>query len=179
MKNVLIMIVAMFVAFGFSGCAPQMLEGVNPEGKSYNSAINTKQGEDGLELKIMTFAETNPKARFDLIVKAAAKEFDKKGIKYFTILNDLYNNGFVTGLGLSNMITNTNDAWNYCFPSAFGLEVKCKPMEFDKPVYSFRGEAKDYFRPQWSVKEVLATISKEDKELILKEISSKEINNVK
>ena len=179
MRNLFITIIAIFVVFAFNGCSPKMLEGVNPEGKAYNGAINTKQSEEGLELKIMTFAETNPKARFDLIVKAAAKEFDKKGIQYFSIVPIVYNNGGVAGLGISSFVTNTNDAWNYCFPSAFGLEVKCKSIEFEKPVFTFRGEVKDYFRPQWSVKEVLATISKEDKELILKEISSKEINNVK
>ena len=41
MKNILLSLIAIFITLGFSGCAPQFLNGVSPQGKDYNSAIIT------------------------------------------------------------------------------------------------------------------------------------------
>ena len=81
MKNILLSLIAIFITLGFSGCAPQFLNGVSPQGKDYNSAINRDSG----NLKIMTTVEEDIKKRLPILVKAAALEFKKQGYEYFTL----------------------------------------------------------------------------------------------
>lgn len=180
MKNIILTVITMFIAIGLSGCTPALLDGVSPEGKAYNGAINRKvDSTSGIDLKIFTMEESDPKIKFDMLIKAAAKDYKKRGVEYFSLSTLVSSNNAYVNSGMNHLITNSKDTMDYCFPNAFGLEKKCKPLENEKIVLYFRGEQKDYFRPQWSVKEVLATVTQEDKELVLKEVESKELLRIK
>lgn len=167
MKNIILTIIAMFVTIGFTGCAPSILEGVNPEGKNYNGAYNQEvDSMQGWDLRIFTTEGKNPKEKFDILVKNAAIEYQKRGVEYFSVSQG------------NPLITNYKDTMDYCYPNAFGLEEKCKLLDNEKLILQFRGESLSYFKPQWSVKSVLASLKPEEK-LILKEVNAKDLYKMK
>lgn len=168
MKNVILTVITMFVTIGFSGCTPALLDGVNPEGKNYNGAYNKEvDSMQGWDLRIFTTEGNNPKEKFDILVKNAAIEYQKRGVEYFSVSQG------------SPLITNYKDTIDYCYPNSFGLEKKCAGLDNEKLILQFRGEVVNYFKPQWSVKEVLATMTPQDKILILKEVNAKDLYKIK
>lgn len=168
MKNIILTVITMFVAIGFSGCAPALLDGVNPEGKNYNAAYSKDvDSMSGVDFRVFTTEGDNPKEKFDILVKHAAIEYQKRGIGYFSVSHT------------NPLITNYKDTIDYCYPNAFGLEKKCAGLDNEKLVLNFRGETVNYFKPQWSVKEVLSTITPQDKKLILKEVKAKDLYIIK
>ena len=177
MNKINLYLVAIIIALGFTGCgSPKFLDGVSPVGKDFNSAINKENPENNL--KLMTIIESdNIKKKFPLLVKAAALEFKKQGIEYFSVSRYLMNGPFGFDSGMNENITNAKDMLDYCFPNAFGLEVKCAKMETaKKSFYTFRPEVKSFNKPLWSVKEVLedSFYNIETDELVLKELTYSE-----
>ncbi len=165
MKNIILTIITIFTAIGFSGCAPALLDGVNPEGKNYNAAYAVDS--TVCDLEIFTTEGDNPKEKLDILIKTAATYYQTKGVEYFFVSH------------VNPLITNYKDTIDYCYPNAFGLEKKCKGLENEKLVLKFRSETVNYFKPQWSVKEVLATITPQDKKLIMKNVKTKDLFMIK
>ena len=177
MRNLVLCLIAIIVALGFTGCgSPKFLDGVSPAGKDFNGAINRTNPENNL--KIMTIVESdNIKKKFPILVKAAAIEFKKQGIEYFSVSRHLMNGPFGFDSGMNENITNAKDMLDYCFPNAFGLEVKCAKMETaKKSFYTFKPEVKSFNKPLWSVKEVLEDnfYNIETDELVFKELTYSE-----
>ncbi len=165
MKILVLTIIALFVAMGFTGCAPALLDGVNPEGKNYNAAYAVNN--ENYDFEIYTTEGSNPKEKLDILIKTAATHYKTKGVEYFSMTH------------VNPLITNYKDSLEYCYPNAFGLEAKCKGLENERLVLHFRSEAVNYYKPQWSVKEVLANITPQDKKLILKEVKAKDLVIIK
>jgi hypothetical protein len=173
MKNIILSLIITFIALGFTGCgSPRFLDGVSPQGKDFNSAISKENS----QVKIMTTVENdNIKKKLPILIKAAAKEFEKQNIEYFTVSSLLMNGPFGVESGMNNNITNAKDMLDYCYPKAFGLEIKCEKLE--KAKYSFFTlipKTKSFDKPQWSVKEVLedSFYDIESEELIFKELTA-------
>ena len=174
MKNILLSLIAIFITLGFSGCAPQFLNGVSPQGKDYNSAINRDSG----NLKIMTTVEEDIKKRLPILVKAAALEFKKQGYEYFTLNPNLMYGIYPVNSGMNMYITNAKDMLDYCFPNAYGLETKCDKLEKSRlSFFIFSPANKSLETPTWSVKEVIEDnfYNIETEELVFKELNSTEM----
>lgn len=174
MKNYVLSLMAIFLALGFTGCAPQFLNGVSPEGKDYNSAINR----DNNSLKLMTIAEEDINKRLPILVKAAAIEFKKQGYEYFTLSPSLMYGAYSVNSGMNMYITNAKDMLDYCFPKSYGLEGKCDKLEKSKlSFFVFKPTNKSLEIPTWSVKEVLEDnfYNIKTEELIFKELNSNEV----
>jgi hypothetical protein len=180
MKKLGMYLVSIIIALGLTGCgSPKFLDGVSPAGKDFNSGVNRDNG----NLKLMTTVESdNIKKRFPLLVKAAAIEFKKQGVEYFSIYNSYLIGPFGFESGMNENITNGKDMFNYCFPNAFGLEVKCSAMEKSKNAFFiFKAEVKSFEKPLWSVKEVLEDnfYNIDSEQLVFKELTMKETFNLK
>ena len=168
---------AIIIALGFTGCgSPKFLDGVSPTGKDFNSAISRDNTANNL--KLMTIVESNNiKKKFPLLIKAAAIEFKKQGVEYFSVSRHLMNGPFSFDSGMNENLTNAKDMLDYCFPNAFGLEVKCAKMETaKKSFYTFRPEVKSFNKPLWSVKEILEDnfYNIDAEELVFKELTYSE-----
>lgn len=178
MKKVSLYLTVIILALVFTGCgSPKFLNGLSSEGKDFNSAIN--RDIDNNNIKIMTTVEKDIKKRLPIIVKAAAKEFKKQNVEYFSLSSTIQNGPFLLKSGMNRYITNAKDMLDYCFPSSFGLEVKCEKLETaHKAFLIFTPEEKSFDRPQWSVKEVLEDnfYNIETEELIFKELDLKELS---
>lgn len=173
MKNIILSLIITFIALGFTGCgSPRFLDGVSPQGKDFNSAISKENS----QVKIMTTVENdNIKKKLPILIKAAAKEFEKQNIEYFTVSSLLMNGPFGVESGMNNNITNAKDMLDYCYPKAFGLEIKCEKLEKAKySFFTFIPKTKSFDKPQWSVKEVLedSFYDIESEELIFKELTA-------
>lgn len=176
MRNIIKSLIVCLLGFYFTGCSPKMLEGQDPTtGKDYNGVINKDNG----VVKIAVDISLNEKERIALIIKRAALEFKKQNTTGFTLDRGIMNKGKFVGTGMSPLVTNLTDLFDYCYPSSFGLETKCKYLDIEKATFIFRADSNNYFGPTWSVEQVLNdnTFST-DNELILKEVSAVESLNL-
>lgn len=156
MKKVIFLVVSALMALFMSGCAGKQVE-PNPVYVSNGSAENSLSM--NISLKKKGSNNLSEIQELSILIKKAAEEFDKKGVKYFTIGTK----------SIPGLITNIEDLNAYCYPKSNGFhinETKSSSLE-DEKCKGLRGNLgimtgflainePIVTRPTWSVKEVLS-----------------------